>query len=251
MRAGKRYEREFFENSISVRVDLRGNSFESREQYCCTGGPTRAVQGVKRRELGTRCRHLGHTATTPQSKKSVTHSQGIRMAKMEDPASAAARWIFAGSASAFPNIDLLDSNVRLSDSFPEPTRGASSMCGILQRSDSHSIPATLLTPADAAATVGLKQQVLIFQYRGKFHAVDHQCPHRSFPLSRGTLYDIEDFGIKLSVGLTCPKHGWAFDVYTGESDRGAYRLRIWDVDVRSADYEGGERQIWVRQKDEQ
>lgn len=164
------------------------------------------------------------------------------------------RWMFAGFASDFPNIESTDSNIRLSDSVLTPTSNTSSLCKVLQPSTDTNAKSTLLTPTDAVTSVGLKEQILIFQYRGKFHAVDHQCPHRSFPLSRGTLYDIEDFGIKLSVGLTCPKHGWAFDVHTGESDRGAYRLRIWDVEARTAvDEQGGngEREIWVRQKVEE
>lgn len=35
-----------------------------------------------------------------------------------------------------------------------------------------------------------------------------QCPHSSYPLSQGIPFDIEDFGIVLSAGLTCPKHNW-------------------------------------------
>ena len=85
---------------------------------------------------------------------------------------------------------------------------------------------------DSSVPSGLHSQVLVFQYRGHFHVIDHQCPHRSFPLSEGALYDIEDFGVLLSAGITCPKHGWAFDLWTGESDRGAYKLGVWDVEVR-------------------
>lgn len=136
--------------------------------------------------------------------------------------------------------------MRLSDSLPVSTDDGASedkipICKILQTSTN---PPAILDPADALHTVGLQQQVLIFQYRGKFHAVDHQCPHSSFPLSRGALHDIEDFGIVLSVGLTCQKHGWMFDVITGESDRGPYHLKIWDVELRSG--KDDESEVWVR-----
>lgn len=173
------------------------------------------------------------------------------MAGTARPSSKATQWIFAGLTSEFPNIDNPGSNIRLSEISTAGEATSVPICKVLQTPSDNDTETTLLIPTDASGSVGLREQVLIFQHRGKFHAVDHQCPHRSYPLSRGTLYDIEDFGIKLSVGITCPKHGWAFDVHTGESDRGAYRLRVWDVEIRSA---GGKvagdlrDQIWIRQR---
>lgn len=162
-------------------------------------------------------------------------------------------WLYAGLASSFPNITPSTSTSRLSDSLTSSTGEGVPICHILELSNdaNEKDTSTLLTPELAADAVGLVPQVLIFQYRGKFHAVDHQCPHRSFPLSRGSLHDIEDFGIILSAGLTCPKHGWAFDVFTGESDRGSYQLRVWDVELRSGDSDDGEadmREVWVRKR---
>lgn len=49
----------------------------------------------------------------------------------------------------------------------------------------------------------------------------------------------------LSAGIVCPKHGWSFDLFTGESDRGGYRLGVWEVQAR--DGESGE-EVWVRKK---
>lgn len=64
----------------------------------------------------------------------------------------------------------------------------------------------------------------------------HQsCPHSAYPLSNGTPFDIEDFGVVLSAGLTCPKHGWSFDLFTGLSDRAQYMLHVWEVQLRDAD----------------
>jgi len=94
---------------------------------------------------------------------------------------------------------------------------------------------------------GPNAQIMIFRYRDKVHAIDHSCPHSTYPLSRGTVYDIEDFGIVLSAGILCPKHGWSFDLTTGQSDRGQFRLGIWEVDVRKA--ENGEEEVWVRKKE--
>lgn len=167
-------------------------------------------------------------------------------------------WFFAGLTTSFPDIHpspqttsskktkLTDTNSDISQVPP---------CKVFQIADSAS---TELTENEAVASIGMKKQVLVFQYRGKFHAIDNQCPHRSYPLMKGTLHDIEDFGIVLSAGITCPKHGWAFDLHTGESDRGMYKMEVWDVELR----EGGLRsymesegtsevkvkEVWMRRK---
>jgi hypothetical protein len=56
----------------------------------------------------------------------------------------------------------------------------------------------------------------------------------SAPLSNGSVFDIEDFGLTLSHGISCPKHMWSFDLVTGQGDRGNYRLKRWQVDLRAA-----------------
>ncbi|KAH8680767.1 hypothetical protein BX600DRAFT_504523 [Xylariales sp. PMI_506] len=94
----------------------------------------------------------------------------------------------------------------------------------------------------------LRDQVLVFRYRGKIHAVNNQCPHSSFPLSNGTPFDIEDFGVVLSAGITCPKHGWSFDLFSGRGDRGNYRLAVWEVQLRPFNDDQGEQEVWVRKK---
>ncbi|KAK3936609.1 hypothetical protein QBC46DRAFT_394623 [Diplogelasinospora grovesii] len=94
----------------------------------------------------------------------------------------------------------------------------------------------------------LKDQVLVFQYKGKFHAIDHKCPHQSYPLSHGIPFDIEDFGIALSAGITCPKHGWSFDLFSGRADRGNYRLKVWEVQLRDGTGSEGDKEVFVRRK---
>ncbi|KAB5525554.1 hypothetical protein GE09DRAFT_473998 [Coniochaeta sp. 2T2.1] len=103
--------------------------------------------------------------------------------------------------------------------------------------------------------VDMEDQVLVFQFRGKFHAIDHRCPHSSYPLSQGILFDVEDFGIALSAGIHCPKHNWSFDLFTGMSDRAAYRLTIWETQLREVDGEKKDnasdkpdKEVWVRRK---
>lgn len=182
------------------------------------------------------------------------------------------RWLFVGLTTSFPELGLSSDSssskkrIKLTDSNPnppilnEPDAAVVPPCKIFQTSTMH---ATELTSEKALGSIGLEPQVLIFQYRDKFHAIDHQCPHRSYPLSRGSIHDIEDFGIVLSAGITCPKHGWMFDLFTGESDRGVYKLDVWEVELRDrpsdsnavggGSHTGGvesddAKEVWIRKK---
>ncbi|KFY00739.1 hypothetical protein V490_01227 [Pseudogymnoascus sp. VKM F-3557] len=176
------------------------------------------------------------------------------------------QWHFIGPTSSFPDIESPDganlSQARACDvggfkpgckAFYVSTRnedGARGGGGGEGEKKKGLVEADLDEAGSPAAN--LKSQILVFKYKGKFHAVDHQCPHSSYPLSRGTLFDIEDFGVVLSAGLTCPKHDWSFDLFTGTGDRGNYKLRVWDVEVRrGGGGEEGEKEVegvWVRRK---
>ena len=49
--------------------------------------------------------------------------------------------------------------------------------------------------------------VALYNVEGQFHALDGVCPHAGGPLGQGALQG------KL---VTCPWHGWQFDVTTGQ-----------------------------------
>ena len=53
--------------------------------------------------------------------------------------------------------------------------------------------------------------IAIFNIGGKFHAVDNTCLHRGGPLGEGICEE--------SV-VTCPWHGWRYDVTTGQCVEG-------------------------------
>lgn len=48
--------------------------------------------------------------------------------------------------------------------------------------------------------------VALFNVDGQFHALDGVCPHQGGPLGKGRL---------VGCIVTCPWHGWQFDVRTG------------------------------------
>ncbi|KAF2171539.1 hypothetical protein M409DRAFT_18651 [Zasmidium cellare ATCC 36951] len=155
----------------------------------------------------------------------------------------ASPWIFVGPASSFPDIAPDSSKTKLSSPSCSDPEKRESYCRVYDITEDTAQEQSI---EDAELSVGLKQQALVFRYRGKVHAVPASCPHRSYPLSRGSLYDIEDFGIRLSAGIVCPRHGWSFDLFTGESDRGAYKLAVWEVELRKS--EQGDEQVWIRKK---
>lgn len=49
--------------------------------------------------------------------------------------------------------------------------------------------------------------VALFNVGGQFHAMDGVCPHAGGPLGDGVL---------TGSTITCPWHGWQFDVTTGK-----------------------------------
>lgn len=48
--------------------------------------------------------------------------------------------------------------------------------------------------------------VAVFRVNGEFHAIDGICPHAGGPLGEGRLQ---------GAIVTCPWHGWQFDVTSG------------------------------------
>ena len=52
------------------------------------------------------------------------------------------------------------------------------------------------------------KQVAVFNVAGKLHAIDNVCEHQGGPLAEG---DLE------GCVVTCPWHGWTYDVTSGQS----------------------------------
>ena len=55
---------------------------------------------------------------------------------------------------------------------------------------------------------GLKQDIAVFNIGGNFYAISNVCAHKGGPLNQGTL--------EKSI-ITCPWHGWKYDVRNGKS----------------------------------
>ncbi|KAI0025322.1 hypothetical protein F4780DRAFT_322649 [Xylariomycetidae sp. FL0641] len=180
------------------------------------------------------------------------------------PSRAGDAWFCVGPISSFP--DITDSGAE-SLYEPKPCQREDSSapgCKVFHVPPKDSSQAQQIEGEDMITHDGaaLQDQVLVFRYKGKVHAIDNRCPHSSFPLSKGIPFDIEDFGIALSAGITCPKHGWSFDLFSGRADRSNYMLRRWEVQIRPPSGSevqrnsgvvggpagGDEQEVWVRRK---
>lgn len=61
-------------------------------------------------------------------------------------------------------------------------------------------------PGTAIERLADGRMVAIANVGGTYHAIDGLCPHQGGPLGTGSL---------CGTVLTCPWHGWQFDVATG------------------------------------
>ena len=65
--------------------------------------------------------------------------------------------------------------------------------------------------------------IALFNVDGAFHAIDNTCGHRGGPLGEGTLD---------GTVVTCPWHGWQWDVTTGANAMGMpQKLRRFETKV--------------------
>jgi len=87
--------------------------------------------------------------------------------------------------------------------------------------------ASEIPPGSAKVVVVLGHPVAVFNVDGSFHAVSNVCLHRGGPIGEGTL----DGPI-----VTCPLHGWEYDVRTGKNvSNPMARLRTYAVRVEGDD----------------
>ena len=83
-------------------------------------------------------------------------------------------------------------------------------------------------PAGTIQEVDVNGKALaIANVEGTFHAIDNTCLHRGGPLGDGTLEG------KI---VTCPWHGWQYDVTTGKvSQNPSVGVTCYAVELRGSD----------------
>ncbi len=65
------------------------------------------------------------------------------------------------------------------------------------------------------------EEIALFTVDGKICAVSNMCPHQKFQ----KLHD----GMFENGVVTCPMHGWSYDVRTGVSTNASGRLKVFEV----------------------
>lgn len=64
--------------------------------------------------------------------------------------------------------------------------------------------------------------IALFKVSGEVHAIDHRCPHQGGPLANGFVHNCR---------VTCPLHGWVFDLRTGKEPDQDGKVAVHDVRV--------------------
>lgn len=80
--------------------------------------------------------------------------------------------------------------------------------------------------ASRGFTVGA-YEVAVFNVCGTYYAIENSCPHQGGPLADGWLE---------GALVTCPWHGWCFDVRSGKMTLGEFaRVARFDLQLRGED----------------
>ncbi|QPJ66840.1 MAG: Rieske 2Fe-2S domain-containing protein [Candidatus Nitrohelix vancouverensis] len=66
-------------------------------------------------------------------------------------------------------------------------------------------------------------EIALFNYKGKYYAIDNKCPHRGAPLGEGRIEECI---------VICPNHEWRFDLKDGSSHQNP-ELKITIYPVRT------------------
>jgi len=87
-------------------------------------------------------------------------------------------------------------------------------------------------PAGRSRTICLgEKRIALFNVDGAFYAIDDTCLHRGGPLGEGEL----EGGV-----VTCPWHGWKYDVRNGEMTMNpAARVKCYPTRIDGSDVQVG------------
>ena len=84
-----------------------------------------------------------------------------------------------------------------------------------------------LPPGSVATVRAGEEEIALAHCDGGFYAVQQHCLHLQGPLGEGTVEDCV---------LTCPWHGWQYDVRTGKNEFDlAIQLRTYDVQIEDGE----------------
>ncbi len=83
-----------------------------------------------------------------------------------------------------------------------------------------------LNPGDGKTVFANGTAIALFNINGKFYAIDNVCKHQGGPLGEGFL----DGNI-----VSCPWHGWMYDVTTGQGMTMPVQQKTFKVKIEGND----------------
>jgi nitrite reductase/ring-hydroxylating ferredoxin subunit len=75
-------------------------------------------------------------------------------------------------------------------------------------------------------------RLTIVRTQSEYVALKNICPHQGAPLHDGAVVDIEDMGIVWGQAIVCAKHGWSFDLRTGQGGNSRFVVDVHHVKVQ-------------------
>jgi NAD(P)H-dependent nitrite reductase small subunit len=77
-------------------------------------------------------------------------------------------------------------------------------------------------------------EIALFLIQGKIHAISNMCPHENSPVLASGFVD------KTVLLVTCPLHGWVFEIQTGRMIGGGGYIDTYEVKIV-------EDEVWVEE----
>jgi nitrite reductase (NADH) small subunit len=80
-----------------------------------------------------------------------------------------------------------------------------------------------ITPVSPKRIMVGENECVLFRVEEEIFGIENRCPHQ--------LYSVFHQGTIEQYTITCPMHGWSFDLRTGKAVRGSGHLNILEVRV--------------------
>ena len=78
-------------------------------------------------------------------------------------------------------------------------------------------------------------EIVVVRIDNEWIAFENNCPHQHFAVLHQGVLD--------KAALTCPMHGWTFDLKTGKSLTGNGRLRMFEIRNENTE-------LWMKRKED-
>jgi 3-phenylpropionate/trans-cinnamate dioxygenase ferredoxin component len=92
-----------------------------------------------------------------------------------------------------------------------------------------------ITPKRPRRVMVGEREIVVFRVGNEIFAIENLCPHQQFSVFHQAVLD--------EYTITCPMHGWSFDIRTGENISGNGRLKTCEIRIDGND-------VWMKNPEE-